>query len=66
MGCARCNRLEKIVRDVVAEHGIDVTVNKVKRQREILAYPVMAVPALVMNEEAKAFGRLPNNREITN
>ena len=64
MGCARCNSLEKMVRDVVAEHDIDVTVNKVTHQRDILAYPILAVPALVINEEVKAFGRLPNKKEI--
>ena len=26
----------------------------------------MAVPALVINEEVKAFGRLPNKKEIAN
>jgi len=64
MGCARCNSLEKMVRDVVAEQDIDATVNKVTQQREILAYPVLAVPALVINEEVKAFGRLPSKKEI--
>jgi Thioredoxin domain len=49
MGCARCNSLEKMVRDVVAEQDIDATVDKVTQQRDILAYPVLAVPALVIN-----------------
>jgi small redox-active disulfide protein 2 len=64
MGCARCNSLEKMVRDVVAEQDIDATVNKVTQQRDILAYPVFAVPALVIDEEVKAFGRLPSKKEI--
>ena len=64
MGCARCNSLEKMVRDVVAEQDIDATVNKVTKQRDILAYPVLGVPALVINEEVKAFGRLPSKKEI--
>jgi small redox-active disulfide protein 2 len=64
MGCARCNSLEKIVRDVVAEQEIDVTVNKVTQRQEILAYPVLAVPALVINEEVKVFGRIPSKKEI--
>jgi len=64
MGCERCNSLEKMVRDVVAEQDIDATVNKVTQQRDILAYPVLAVPALVINEEVKAFGRLPSKKEI--
>ncbi|MGZ5502773.1 MAG: thioredoxin family protein, partial [Halobacteriota archaeon] len=38
--------------------------NKVTQQRDILAYPVLAVPALVINEEVKAFGRLPSKKEI--
>jgi small redox-active disulfide protein 2 len=66
MGCARCNSLEKMVRDVVAEQDINATVNKVTQQRDILEYPVLAVPALVINEQVKAFGRLPNKKEIAN
>jgi small redox-active disulfide protein 2 len=66
MGCARCNSLEKMVRDVVAEQDIDATVNKVTQQRDILAYSVLAVPALVINEEVKASGRLPSKKEIAN
>jgi small redox-active disulfide protein 2 len=64
MGCARCNSLEKMVRDVVAEQEIDATVSKVTQQQDILAYPVLAVPALVINEEVKVFGRLPRKKEI--
>jgi small redox-active disulfide protein 2 len=64
MGCARCNNLEKMVRDVVAEQDIDATVDKVTEQQDILAYPVLAVPALVIDEEVKAFGRLPSKKEI--
>ncbi|MEI7827975.1 MAG: thioredoxin family protein [Euryarchaeota archaeon] len=64
LGCAKCNNLEKMVRDVVAEQDIDATVNKVTRQQEILAYPILAVPALVINEEVMAFGRLPSKKEI--
>ena len=53
MGCARCNNLERMVRDVLAECGIDVTVSNVSRPQEIFAYPVMAVPALVITTKSR-------------
>ncbi len=64
MGCARCNNLEKLVRDVVAEQGIDATVTKVTNQRDILSYPILGLPGLVVDEEVKVFGRVPAKREL--
>ncbi len=64
MGCARCNGLEKLVRDVVAEHDINATITKVTRQKDILEYPILGLPGLVINEEVKVFGRVPAKSEL--
>ncbi len=66
IGCARCNSLEKLVRDVVAEQGIDATVTKVTQLGDILSYPIMGLPSLVIDEEVKANGRIPTKQEIVN
>jgi len=64
MGCAKCKKLEKVTREVVAEYSIDATVTKVTDPAKILRYPIIAVPGLVVDEEIKAFGRIPNKQEI--
>jgi small redox-active disulfide protein 2 len=64
LGCAKCKKLEKVAREVVAECGIDATVTKVTDPTKILRYPIIAVPGLVVDEEIKAFGRIPSKQEI--
>ena len=64
-GCPKCERLERLARAAVADLGIEATFTKVKEIDEIMAYDVMSTPALVINEEVKASGRIPRKEEIT-
>ncbi len=64
-GCAKCNRLEQLAREVVAELGLDARFEHVKDMQQIMAYPIMTTPALVVDEEVKVSGRLPSKDEIT-
>ena len=63
-GCPNCITLEKRVRKVVEENAIDAKIILVKDIMDIMAYKVMATPALVINEEVKVKGRVPKNDEI--
>ena len=63
-GCANCQRLERIVRDVVAEDGLDVRVLKVTDYAQIASYGVMATPGLVVNGAVKVSGRVPTPAEV--
>jgi small redox-active disulfide protein 2 len=63
-GCAKCERLEKLAREVAAELGIEATITKVKDLDAIMAYDIMSTPALVIDEEVKSSGRLPRKEEI--
>lgn len=63
-GCAKCNRLEQLTREAVAELGIEATFEHVRDMDAIMAYPVMTTPALVINEEVKVAGRMPTREEI--
>jgi small redox-active disulfide protein 2 len=64
-GCARCERLERLTREVVDELGAEATFTKVKDIDAIMAYDVMTTPALVINEEVKSSGRIPPKEQIT-
>ncbi len=63
-GCAKCQRLEQLTREVVAELGVDAQFEHVRDMPAIMAYPVMSTPALVIDEEVMAFGRMPSKDEI--
>ncbi len=63
-GCAKCNRLEQLTREVGAEQGLDATFVHVTKMDEIMAYPIMTTPALVVDEAVKVAGRMPSKEEI--
>ena len=63
-GCAKCNWLEQLTREAVAELGIEATFEHVKEMDRIMAYPVMTTPALVIDEAVKVSGRIPSKVEI--
>lgn len=63
-GCAKCERLEAVTRTVVEDLGIEATFKKVKSMAEIMAYDVMITPALVVDDQVLASGRIPTHEEI--
>ena len=64
-GCANCQKLEKVVREVVKELAIDASIEEVKDIKKIMSYPILATPGLVINEELVCSGRVPNKAEVT-
>jgi len=64
-GCARCDQLEKITKEVIKELGIDVSLEHVKDVKTIMEYPILHTPGLVLNEELVCSGRVPTKAEIT-
>ncbi|HYG69676.1 MAG TPA: thioredoxin family protein, partial [Anaeromyxobacteraceae bacterium] len=47
-----------------AASGVPVELEKVERLDDIMSYGVMMTPALVVDEEVKASGRIPPSAEI--
>ncbi len=63
--CANCDRLERIVKGIIVQMGLDAEVRKVTDYATILGYGVMATPGLVINEKLCSAGRIPAPGEIT-
>lgn len=63
-GCQKCATMEKVVRETIAENGIDATVTKVSDIMDIMSYNVMVVPSLVVNEKVVIKGRVPTKEEV--
>jgi small redox-active disulfide protein 2 len=64
-GCPKCERLEKLARQVAEELDVEATFTKVKDVDAIMTYDVMSTPALVIDEEIKSSGRIPRKDEIS-
>jgi len=63
-GCSKCNTLEKLTREVVAQNKINATITKVEDIVEIMKYGVMNTPALVVDGKVEIKGRVPSVDEI--
>ncbi len=65
-GCANCKRLEATARKVVETLAIEVEIEKVTDHAEIMKWPILATPGLVINGKLVSAGRIPSEQEITN
>lgn len=63
-GCAKCKRVEQLTREALAELGLDADFEHVTQLEQIMAYPIMTTPALVVDEVVKCSGRIPSKDEI--
>jgi small redox-active disulfide protein 2 len=63
-GCAKCERLEKLARQVAADLGVEAAFTKVKDLDAIMAYDIVSTPALVIDEQVKSSGRIPRREKM--
>jgi small redox-active disulfide protein 2 len=63
-GCTNCKRLEATTRKVVESLGIEAEIEKVTDYAEIMKYPILSTPGLVVNEKLVSAGRIPTENEI--
>ena len=64
-GCANCKRLEGLVSKAVAARGIQAEIEKVTDYAEIMKWPILATPGLVINDKLVSAGRIPGEAEVT-
>ena len=64
-GCPACQLLEFQTKKAVEELGLkDVQVEHIYEIDKIIEYGVMSTPAIVVDKEVKAAGRIPDVEEI--
>ena len=63
-GCASCKKLYENTKKAVAETGIKAEVEYITDMQKIMEYGVMKMPALVVNEQVVAMGKVLKPAEI--
>ena len=63
-GCAKCNKTEKLVREVIEETGIDASVEKVSDMMQIASYGVFGTPSVIIDNKVKCTGKVPKKNDI--
>ena len=64
LGCSKCKVMESQVKRAVEQLQMDVTITKVERIQDIVAYGVLSTPALVIDNVVKIAGRIASLDEI--
>ena len=64
-GCPNCKRVEAVARKAVETLGLEAEVEKVTDFDEIMKWPILSTPGLVINDKVVSSGRIPTEAEVT-
>lgn len=63
-GCANCKKVEALARQAAEAAGVPADIIKVTEYAEIMKYPILSTPGLVINEKLVCTGRIPTPAEV--
>lgn len=63
-GCPKCQKLNANVEEAVKRTGVEAEIEKVTQVADIAKLGVAFTPALVIDGQVKASGRIPGAEEI--
>ena len=63
-GCANCKKTEEIVRSALAEAGLEADFEHVTKPMDIAKFGVFTTPAVVIDGQVKAVGKVPTKEEV--
>jgi small redox-active disulfide protein 2 len=64
-GCENCKKLAYLTERAVSSLALEAQIEKVTDYAEIMKYPLLSTPGLVINEKLVVSGRIPSEAEIT-
>ena len=64
-GCENCKKVDAVAHQAVANFGMEAQFEKITRYDEIMKYPILSTPGLVINEKLVCAGRIPTVAEVT-
>ena len=63
-GCAKCDKTEKRIRQILDQTGVDASVEKVTDMMQIASYGVFDTPSVIIDGQLKCRGKVPGQAEI--
>lgn len=63
-GCAKCKKLEELAREVVAEKGVEASIDKMTDINQIAKTGILMTPGLIIDGKVKVAGKLPSKAEV--
>lgn len=63
-GCAKCKKTEEVVKEAVAEAGVDAEVKEITNTMEIAAAGVFGTPAVIIDGDVKVVGKVPSKDQV--
>jgi small redox-active disulfide protein 2 len=64
-GCAKCKKLEEVVREAVQELNVDAQIGKISDLKEIAKTSILMTPGLIIDGKVKLSGKVPSKEETT-
>lgn len=64
-GCPKCQKLLANTEEAVKRTGVEAEIEKVTQVADIAKFGVALTPALVIDGQVKASGRIPSTDEIS-
>jgi small redox-active disulfide protein 2 len=64
-GCENCKKVDAVAHQAVANFGVEAQFEKITDYQEIMKYPILSTPGLVINEKLVCAGRIPTVAEVT-
>ena len=63
-GYTNCKRIEAMARKVVTDLSVEAEIEKATDYAEIMKWPILSTPGLVINDKLVSTGRIPSEGEI--
>lgn len=63
-GCCRCNDLERLCMNVLAENDIDADLQKITDVKDIAKHGIISTPALIINDKIVFSGYIPSKAAL--
>jgi len=63
-GCAKCKLTERVIRETLAETGVEANIEKVEDIKKIMEHDIMSTPAIVIDEKVVMAVKGPSKKKV--